>query len=418
MNHRNHRHSWKYIIIMYARNVRFCLCAGWVCWILSSCVHEQNKSLSVFSSGEQGSEEMTTYDLPEIQNGGELIVLTLYGPASYFEFRGEDFGNQFKLAEEFAKSIGVSIRVDVCRTPAEMVDKLVRGEADLIAYPMETEQSSQGDSSEGGLLDYCGEEEITHLMDTLATVQRDAALRPKGQRAWAVRASSPQLSESLKGWLAQNEPQFLALSQPKVHGHSGNYHYHAPARNTAAPVRNLAKGEISVYDALFKRYSSHCGWDWRLLAAQAYEESAFNPNAVSWAGAMGLMQLMPQTARDLGVTADRVYDAESNISGAVRLIRQLNDHYLDVRSEDERINFILAAYNAGPGHVDDARRLAEKKGYRSYVWADVAPIVLRMSQSEYYNDPVVRHGYFRGTETYNYVADIRARWTTYRNKIH
>ncbi len=267
-------------------------------------------------------------------------------------------------------------------------------------------------------VDYCGTTAITHLLDTLSTVQHDKSLRSDGNRAWAVRQSSSQLAESVNDWLSENEPQFLALSQPKVHGHrGGNYHYYAPTRNTAAPVRNLAKGEISVYDALFKRYSSHCGWDWRLLAAQAYEESAFNPYAVSWAGAMGLMQLMPQTARDLGVTADRVYDAESNISGAVRLIRQLNDHYLDVRSSDERINFILAAYNAGPGHVDDARRLAAKRGFRSDVWADVAPIVLRMSQSEYYNDPVVRHGYFRGTETYNYVADIRARWQTYRTKI-
>ena len=397
---------------MYARSSCFVLFFVLTCWLLTSCVHEQQKSLSVFKSEETEGNETAIYDLPEIQSGGELIVLTLYGPTSYFEFKGEDFGNQFKLAEAYGKSIGVTVRVDVCRTQSEMVEKLLRGDGDIIAYHVEMADSLREQ------VDYCGTTAITHLLDTLSTVQHDKSLRPDGNRAWAVRQSSSQLAESVNDWLSENEPQFLALSQPKVHGHrGGNYHYYAPTRNTAAPVRNLAKGEISVYDALFKRYSSHCGWDWRLLAAQAYEESAFNPYAVSWAGAMGLMQLMPQTARDLGVTADRVYDAESNISGAVRLIRQLNDHYLDVRSSDERINFILAAYNAGPGHVDDARRLAAKRGFRSDVWADVAPIVLRMSQSEYYNDPVVRHGYFRGTETYNYVADIRARWQTYRTKI-
>jgi len=152
-----------------------------------------------------------------------------------------------------------------------------------------------------------------------------------------------------------------------------------------------------------------------LLAAQAYQESAFDPTAVSWMGAMGLMQLMPSTARRVGVSELDVFDPECNLRGAVRLIRSLDSHYSFIANRDERINFILAAYNAGAGHVDDARRIAQKYGRNPNIWrGHVDEYVLRMSESKFYNDSLSHHGYFRGSETYNYVNDIRSRWQQYR----
>lgn len=181
---------------------------------------------------------------------------------------------------------------------------------------------------------------------------------------------------------------------------------------------NAAAGQISRYDAIIKKYAREAGWDWRLLAAQAYQESGFDPQAVSWMGAQGLMQLMPSTARSFGVPATEMFEPESNLRGATAFIKTLQQRYASIPA-GERISFILAAYNAGPGHVDDARRLASKYGRNPDVWnGNVADIVLRMSDASYYNDPVCRHGYFRGSETYNYVADIRQRWADYRSKIH
>ncbi len=86
--------------------------------------------------------------------------------------------------------------------------------------------------------------------------------------------------------------------------------------------------------------------------------------------------------------------------------------------QEERINFILAAYNSGIGHVQDAMALAEKYGKNKYVWKDhVETFILLKSNEEYFTDPVCKNGYFRGIETYNFVRDITSRFEQYKNKI-
>jgi len=350
------------------------------------------------------------YDLSEIQETGELIVLTLYGPITYFEYRGERFGSQYLLADKFAHSIGVTTRVEVCRSANEMLRKLQDGEGDLIAVNLQT-----SDSLPSNLL-ACGVSELTQLVDTLSAL--DKSLTPHSSSdscCWLVRDTSPELKNSLSTWLQTQRPNLLALSMPKLENEEGEVFL--PRRHAASPMRNPARGEISVYDALFKQYAARCGWDWRLLAAQAYQESAFDPQAVSWMGACGLLQLMPSTARQMGVSRRDIFDAERNVAGAVKFLSQLSNHYAGVSQPDHRINFILAAYNAGPGHVDDARNVARKFGHNPNNWNEVEPYVLRMSESHFYNDPIVRHGYFRGSETYNYVRDIRARWDEYKKNI-
>ena len=382
---------------------------------ISSCIEnkKEEKGIGVFNYGDQVIDDSDLFlDLPEIEMGGELIVLTLYGPASYFEFRGADFGNQFLLVEEYAHSIGVRVRVDLSRSQEELVGKLLKGEGDIIAYNLNADHYATDQQ-----LTFCGADIITHFIDTLAKTTNDASLKGTGKMAWAVRKDSPQLAKSVDKWLEDNEHQLLALSMPKVEGSSGGRRT-VPRRKVSSPMIDPAKGIISHYDALFRRYANQCGWDWRLLAAQAYQESAFDPDAVSWMGAQGLMQLMPRTASAMGVAQTDVFDPECNIRGAAKLIIRLNSHYADIQNSGERINFILAAYNAGSGHVDDARRLAEKHGKNPDVWAgNVDDYVLNMRLAEYYNDPVVNHGYFNGNETYNYVVNIRNRWDDYKNKV-
>ena len=239
-------------------------------------------------------------------------------------------------------------------------------------------------------------------------------MRPAAPVAWLVRSSSPQLAAALNHWLAKNDTRLLAMALPKPPSSSPRMRVTKRTRKSVHPSLGEMEG-AAHYQSLFNRYAREVNWDWRLLAAQAYQESGFDPQAVSWMGAQGLMQLMPSTARSFGV--HNVFDPEQNLRGATAFIKTLQQRYSSIPA-DERINFILAAYNAGPGHIDDARSLAKKKGLNADVWqGNVADIVLRMSDASYYNDPVCRHGYFRGSETYNYVNDIQARWAVYRSKV-
>ena len=179
-------------------------------------------------------------------------------------------------------------------------------------------------------------------------------------------------------------------------------------------MQDAAHGIISAYDDLFRRYSSAAGWDWRLLAAQCYQESGFDPQAVSSMGAMGLMQLMPATADALGVPEDKRFDPEHNISAAARYIRKVSQSFADIQDGEERIRFTLAAYNGGAGHVQDAQLLARKAGKNPHLWQDVAPFILLLSEPRYYRDPDVLYGYMRGSETEAYVRLVMERWSQYR----
>lgn len=384
-----------------------------LCLLLSIISCDSNKS-----QGEAGRSPFKAnandtpphFDLPDIQQNGELIVLTLYGPESYFEFRGEDFGVQFMIARQYAKSIGTSIRVEVSRNQKDLIRKLERGEGDFVAF-----QVDKADSL-AAWLEYVGESEMSTFMDSLSKVRKDPALKSRQGGAWAVRKDSPLLVSSLSQWMTTHQKDFFAYTTIRIQSSGGRTY--TPRRKVSAPILNASRGEISLYDGIFKKQAILCGWDWRLLAAQAYQESAFDPQAVSYMGAMGLMQLMPGTAREVGVTQSEVFVPESNVRGAVKYINKLNTHYASIANADERINFILAGYNAGAGHVDDARALAQKYGKDPDVWlGNVDVFVLRMSESTYYSQPEVKHGYFRGSETYDYVNSIRTRWGEYKKKI-
>jgi membrane-bound lytic murein transglycosylase F len=128
------------------------------------------------------------------------------------------------------------------------------------------------------------------------------------------------------------------------------------------------------------------------------------------------MQLMPATGARFGVSPHSSFKLQ--IKAGLRFISWLNDRFVDIKNLEERKKFILAAYNVGPGHVEDARALAVKYGKNPNIWNDnVDEFILLKSKPEYYNDPVVKYGYCRGTETYSYVADIMDRYTHYQNLV-
>jgi membrane-bound lytic murein transglycosylase F len=172
-----------------------------------------------------------------------------------------------------------------------------------------------------------------------------------------------------------------------------------------------------MWDDMIKRASKEIGWDWRLLASLIYQESRFDPEVESWAGAYGLMQVMPLTGEKFGI--DVKTSPANNVRAGILYIKWLTSMFESkIPDEKERFKFILASYNAGPGHVLDAMKLAEKNGMDPLKWdGNVAVWLLKKSDPVYYNDKVVKNGYFRGTESVTYVSEVLERFDHYRNII-
>ncbi|MDR1763047.1 MAG: transglycosylase SLT domain-containing protein [Dysgonamonadaceae bacterium] len=228
--------------------------------------------------------------------------------------------------------------------------------------------------------------------------------------SWAVRKSNPALAEAINIWFQEN------ISKPAYKQINKRY-FEMSKMPGDEPAPILGKGQISPFDALFRKYARTVPVDWRLMASIAYQESKFHTNLVSWAGASGVMGLMPKTASSLGLSADSIFNPDDNIRIAAQLIRRLNKIFNSIDDEPERIKFILAAYNAGSGHVADARALAEKYGSNPNNWAEVEEFLKLKSLPEYYSDPVCKSGYLRGTETLNYVRSVGERYAYYCGKV-
>lgn len=252
-------------------------------------------------------------------------------------------------------------------------------------------------------------ENVAQLKEAYYTnIAIQPTLGPKHEVAWAVRKNAPDLQLALSEWMASGENERMRNTlYTKYFVDRQGYR----ERVTSGYLTGET-GTLSDYDDLLKRYAADLEWDWRLLASQTFQESRFEPRARSWAGAAGLLQLMPPTAREFGVTD--VYDPEQNVAGATRFIRWLENYWEDkIADPAERLKFVLASYNTGHGHVEDARRLTVKNGADDTVWADVAFWLLQKSKREVYTDPVVKYGFSRGLEPVTYVSLILDRYDHY-----
>ena len=228
--------------------------------------------------------------------------------------------------------------------------------------------------------------------------------------AWGVRKTSPDLLHVVNNWLVRfRKTKKYRIIYKKYFENRRSTHIVDSGYNS------LKGGLVSRFDDIIKRESKTIDWDWRLVAALIYQESRFSPEVKSWAGAQGLMQLMPETAEEFGVK--NITSPEENIKGGIKFIKWL-DSRLSLRIDDpeEKLKFILASYNVGLGHVLDAMRLAEKNGKNPKVWEDnVDFYLLNKSRPVYFNDPVVQFGYCRGEEPYLYVTEILDRYEHYKN---
>lgn len=230
--------------------------------------------------------------------------------------------------------------------------------------------------------------------------------------AWAIPKEARYLVKEVNQWLASIKGNGIFQVLYKRYFKNS---YTTSLYNSK--YYKLKKGEISPFDSIFKHQANRIGWDWRLLAALAYHESGFNAGITSPSGAAGLMQLMPVTALNFGIK--NFWDPRENIYAGISYLKYLDSFFDSSRFEPgERILFILAAYNAGPGHVLDAMRLTEAHQKNPYVWnKNVEHYLYCKSQPEYYRDSVVRYGYCDGKQSCDFVNNIIETYTHYKNTI-
>lgn len=327
-------------------------------------------------------------DWDDIMQSGEFIVVTLNGEDTYFEQGGIMMGAVYAVVSEFAKENGLRLRIETAQDTLDAIKMLQESEADVVALPLSRSLVNK-----------------EHLM---ASGIRDSI----NHTTWAVRSSSEKLAENLNQWIRNTDIQALIRQEGEMRSPERRV-----KRRVRAPFLSREKGEISIYDDAFKHMAGVTRTDWRLIAAQCYQESGFDPEAVSYAGAKGLMQLMPATAEAMGTPSSELFDPHVNLETATRYLCHLQGLFHDIPRSEERTKFVLAAYNGGPGHIRDAMSLAKKHGNNPHLWAEVEPFIRRLSQPAYYRDPVVKHGYMIGNETADYVSSILARYRAYGGTV-
>lgn len=223
--------------------------------------------------------------------------------------------------------------------------------------------------------------------------------------SWMLHKGNQSLTEQISRFFSsssneeeEGDPDRLLTME------SGNYF---KGLRSPFPTPTIRQGAISPYDEIFMQEAKRLGWHWTYLAAIAFTESRFIPDIVARSGARGLMGVMPATGRAYGVSKDQLLDPLTAVRVAVNCLRDNEKSFSNIRDIHERECFTLAAYNAGYGHVLDAMRLARKYSAPDSVWdGGVREYLLLKSTPKYFNDPVVKYGYVRGSETVKYVDNI------------
>lgn len=363
----------------------------------------------------QGEGDLIAYPLPVTKEFKDSVI-----------FCGEDIithqvlvqrnGRKTKPIKDVTELIGKKIHAQ----PGKYLDRLINLDKELGGGIL-IQQANHDSISTEDLINQVANEEIDYAVcdNDLARLNKtyypnlniSLAISFDQRASWAVRKTSPLLSEAADQWHKEN------MTSPAYTASMKKY-FENSKRMPHGPILSIKDGKISHFDHLFKKYAPELDWDWRVMASLAYNESNFDTTAVSWVGAKGLMQLMPRTARAMGIPEGKESNAEESVKAATKYLALLARSFSKITDPNEKMKFILASYNAGIGHVFDAMALAEKYGKDKYVWDNnVADYILLKSNEEYFNDPVCKNGYFRGRETFNFVKDILARAEVYKQKV-
>lgn len=464
--------------------------------ILLSCSSSTKKNEASLAVNENSSVQL---DLAGIKERGKLRALTTYSGTSYFLYKGRAMGFEYELLERLCKELEVGLEMVIARDENELMDMLVRGDGDIIAYgftilndrknkiafteplylanqvlvqrkpanwrrmklhqikeQMVTDPiqligdtvSVKKNSSYAARLENLNKELggkifIDSIAGTLTTeeiIRKVAEGQLKytvvdqnigyinasnypildvstkisfsQQIAWGVRKNSPELLSEINEWITE--------FTKTVDYHVIYNKYYKNKRRYKARVKSefysISDNKISPYDDMIQKYAKEIGWDWRLVASIAYQESQFKPQSESWAGARGLMQIMPATAEALNIVDPS--DPNESLRGGAAYLQEVWGKHEDITDSIQRIKFTVASYNCGYAHLKDAQRIAKRKKLNPKVWDDnVELAILDLASPEYYNSEGIRYGYVRGTEPFNYVRQIFERYEHYKTFI-
>ena len=330
-------------------------------------------------------------DIPQHRTEAQLIrnQVDLIGKEVHVRYRSSYLDRILNLSEEIGGDIVVIEENETLETE-DLILKVAQGD---FAYTISDEDIAKVNAGYYPILD----------------VKTPVSFPT--QIAWAVRLNAPKLRDKINVWQKniKRAPTFNVIY---------NKYFESPRASASRKTSDYfseAGGKISEYDQFMIEGARRLGWDWRLFAALVYRESKFDPKIKSWAGAMGLMQVMPNTGKQYGIT--QLYDPEQNIKAGTEHLIWLTKYFQDkVPDFRQRLPFVVASYNVGLGHVIDARNLTEKYGKDKYTWFGSVDEYMKLkSKPKYYNDPIVKYGYARGSEPVNYVEAIRIIYRDYRN---
>jgi membrane-bound lytic murein transglycosylase F len=409
---------------------------------------------------------------------GSLRVAVDNNSSSYYIYRGRRMGYEYELLLDLGERLGVQVEFIVAADIDEAFAQLEDGRVDLIAMNLQQNTDARSEVSyteaigslstvlvgreklisweslgkdtivvrkgavytsqleklkdsldldfsileapdhEETLLDRVVEKEVRWTVAEKTVAQTNATyydelrlgldVSKEGTVTWALRSTSTELLQEVNAWLVEKKKRFIPDLYTKYFLNSKNQHF-----RTTSTYSSLGGNRISVYDELIQENAKSLGWDWRLLAAVVYKESAFDTTALSYAGAQGLLQLMPVTLERFGVTNPN--DPAESLRGGVRYLQYLDKFWLErVPETNERIKFILASYNIGQGHVEDAWRLTLKYRKNTQSWQEVSTFLNLKSDPNYYRDPVVKSGYAKGHIAVNYVRDVLGLFQSYK----
>jgi membrane-bound lytic murein transglycosylase F len=407
-----------------------------------------------------------------LQEKGEIVVLTRFGPTTYYLRPQGKAGIEYDMASAFAAHLGITPRFKVLASTAELFQALEKGEGDFIAAGLTVTPSRQRHFRFGPSYQHIQQEVVCHRQSNMPRTPEELAhmniliasttsheerlralqlLQPEvswvgtdrlsieeifsrienqeydctiadshivdiNQRffpdlvvampvseeqelAWLLPSDAEGLHGLIEDWFAtMQETSYFENLFHQYYAHIDTFDY----VDTKRFYRYTGK-RLPQYEPVFQQAAEQHDIPWTLLAAQAYQESRWNPRAKSPTGVRGIMMLTRNTAEELGIQ-NRLNPTKSILGGA-RYLEQMKRRLPEEIQEPDRTWLALAAYNVGFGHLRDAMTLARQLGKDPYLWRDLKTVLPLLSRKDYYKK--LPYGYARGTEPVRYVERIR-----------